>query len=553
MRRGAQTSTARPERWHARPRLAGLLRLTAHGVPVALSVAVVFAASGIVPPPRGSLGPYLLWWAALSAAATSVLVATGRLSRRLLPLAALMRLSLVFPDSAPSRFRLARRSRTVETLEARLDDARRGEVGRTPVEAAQLLLELVAHLDEHDELTRGHSERVRAYAQTIGRELGLDRRELDLLNWAALLHDVGKLEVPHEILTKAGRPTEDEWQLIRGHPAAGARLATPLLGWLGEWGAAIAEHHERWDGAGYPRGLAGDEISLAGRIVAVADVYDVLTSTRSYRSEGSAEAARRELTECAGTQFDPTIVRAFLGISVRPRGLVSGPLSWLAHVPVLARIPLTPAASAASTAAASAAAVAVGWLPAVAASSAGQEQRDAPLPARTAPAPVRPTDSSPAARRPARPHPAPARPTRRPRTSAPSPASAVTHPSEPVGDTPSAAAAPTAERTAPTTSSPAAPSPIGGVPAPPAGTQPPPIEDVREPVGALLPAVGDALGQTVDQVLAPVENVDPQQPVGELLAPVQDVLEPVGETVETVAPGVELGKVLPPLFPSRTR
>ena len=505
-----------------------------------MSVAVVFAASGIVPPPRGSLVPYVLWWAALSAAATLVLVAAGRLSRRLLPLATLMRLSLVFPDSAPSRFRLARRSRTVGTLEAHLDDARRGEVGRTPVEAAQRLLELVAHLDRHDELTRGHAERVRGYAQAIGRELGLDRRELDLLNWAALLHDVGKLEVPHEILTKAGRPTEDEWELIREHPAAGARLAKPLLDWLGEWGAAIAEHHERWDGEGYPRGLAGDEISLAGRIVAVADVYDVLTSTRSYRAGGSAEAARRELTRCAGTQFDPTIVRALLGISVRFRGLVSGPLSWLAHVPVLARIPLAPAAGAAS-----AAAIAAGWLPFVAAPSAGQEQRVSPRLASAAPAPARPAPTAtsagevprddPGATRAARPRPAPARSTRRPSTPAPSLALEVAAPEEPVADAPAAAVAP------------AAASPATGAPTAP-------VADLLQPVGDdLVPAVGDSLNQTVDQVLAPVEDVvtpiDPHQPAGDVLAPVEGVLEPLGETAETVVPGVELGKAVPPLVP----
>src|SRR5688572_20592331 len=273
------TSTSRPAapagtadmRWRSRPVLATLLRLAAVGLPTAISVAAVLAMTSVVPPPRGSLGVYVCWWAGLSAAATVVLVAAGRVSRRLLPLAALMRLSLVFPDSAPSRIALARRSGTVATLEQRLAEARRGDA-RTPAAAAQLLLALVADLDEHDSLTRGHSERVRQYAQSIGRELGLGRRELDLLNWAALLHDVGKLDVPHEILTKDGRPSDDEWEVLRGHPSAGAQLAAPLRDWLGEWGAAVEEHHERWDGTGYPHGLAGTDISRAGRIVAVADV-----------------------------------------------------------------------------------------------------------------------------------------------------------------------------------------------------------------------------------------------------------------------------------------
>jgi putative nucleotidyltransferase with HDIG domain len=301
---------------------------------------------------------YIAWWAGLSVAATAVLVVAGRLSRRLLPVAALMRLSLVFPDSAPSRFRTALRTGTVATLEERLAAARRGEEERTPVAAAQLLLELVAHLDDHDPLTRGHSERVRGYAQSIGRELGLDARELDLLNWAALLHDVGKLEVPHEILAKPGKPTEEEWEILRAHPRLGAELAAPLRQWLGTWSAAIDQHHERWDGAGYPRGLAGDEISLAGRIVAVADVFDVITSARSYKRQSSVVEARKELSRCAGTQFDPEVVRAFLAISVRQSRLAA-PLAWVAHAGVLTRLPVTQA-SGLTAGAAAAAAIAAG-------------------------------------------------------------------------------------------------------------------------------------------------------------------------------------------------
>ena len=233
-----------------------------------------------------------------------------------------------------------------------------GETHRTPIGPAQLLLELVAHLDEHDPLTRGHSERVRGYAQSIGRELGLDSRELDLLNWAALLHDIGKLAVPHEILASPRRPTEDEWEILRTHPTSGAELAAPLREWLGAWSAAIEQHHEQWDGTGYPLGLAGSEISLAGRIVAVADVFDVITSARSYKRQSSVVEARKELLRCAGTQFDPDVVRAFLAISVRQSRLAA-PLAWLAHVGMLARLPVTQAGGL-SAGAAAAAAVAAG-------------------------------------------------------------------------------------------------------------------------------------------------------------------------------------------------
>ena len=349
--------TTRPA-WRARPGLATAIRLLALCGPVAISVAVVFLAARTAGPPDGSRASYVAWGVALSGAATVSLVAAGRLSRRLLPLAALMRLSLVFPDSAPSRFRTALRTGTVATLEERLTATRQGDTHRTPIGPAQLLLELVAHLDEHDPLTRGHSERVRGYAQSIGRELGLDSRELDLLNWAALLHDIGKLAVPHEILASPRRPTEDEWEILRTHPTSGAELAAPLREWLGAWSAAIEQHHEQWDGTGYPLGLAGSEISLAGRIVAVADVFDVITSARSYKRQSSVVEARKELLRCAGTQFDPDVVRAFLAISVRQSRLAA-PLAWLAHVGMLARLPVTQAGGL-SAGAAAAAAVAAG-------------------------------------------------------------------------------------------------------------------------------------------------------------------------------------------------
>ena len=198
--------------------------------------------------------------------------------------------------------------------------SRRLSADRTPAQSAQLLLELVALLDVHDRLTRGHSERVRAYAQSIGRELGLGRHRSTCSTGRHFSTTSASSMCPARCSRRpAGRRTA-EWDAIKGHPVAGARLAEPLREWLGEWGLAIEEHHERWDGKGYPRGLAGPEISLAGRIVAVADVYDVMTSSRSYRDAGSTAEARQELARCAGTQFDPTVVRAFLGSRSAPAG-----------------------------------------------------------------------------------------------------------------------------------------------------------------------------------------------------------------------------------------
>ncbi len=543
-----------------------LLRLVAWCSPIAVSVAAVYVASRAVPAPEGHGIRYVEWWLALSASATVALVAAGRLVRRLLPLAALMRLSLVFPDGAPSRFRMALRSGTTATLEERLADARRLSAERTPSQSAQLLLELVALLDVHDRLTRGHSERVRAYAQSIGRELGLGRHELDLLNWAALLHDVGKLDVPREILTKGGRPTDAEWDAIRGHPAAGARLAQPLREWLGEWGHAIEEHHERWDGEGYPRGLAGPEISLAGRIVAVADVYDVMTSSRSYRDAGSTAEARQELARCAGTQFDPTVVRAFLGISIRSRRLVSGPLAWLAHAPVLARIPLSPASGAAS-AAAVAVALPVGSVPTV-------EPAVSSIPVRSAPPPVnrsvalspsvsRPTDRAVpsahagAARSPGPmqvPSPAatPVRTIAAPGVSGPEVEPPVTTRPAPPDDAGTASSVETTSDPAVTPVVPPAPAgaPVPPVPAPPTGEIPGPVKDALAPVTEAVPPL-------VEDVLAPVQGIltpaDPQAPAAEPPAPVQGALEAVDDVLDGVVPGLGLGSLLPAEPPPKPR
>ncbi len=193
-------------------------------------------------------------------------------------------------------------------------------------------------------MTRGHTERVRAYTLMIGEELHLPKADLDKLHWAGLVHDIGKLEVPPAILNKAGRPDDDEWEILKQHPAAAVPLLEPLRPWLGEWADAASQHHERWDGTGYPFGLAGEQISLSGRIVAVADAYDVMTSVRSYKKAMTPEAARAELLRCAGTQFDATVVRAFLNISVGKLRLVMGPLSWIAQAPVLGNLPIGTAA-----------------------------------------------------------------------------------------------------------------------------------------------------------------------------------------------------------------
>jgi hypothetical protein len=287
-----------------------------------------------------------------------------------------LRLSLVFPDHAPSRFAAALRSGSGKALERAVDRATTEEEFATSQATAEIVLDLVAALSAHDRLTRGHCERVRAYSDLIGQQLGLDAECASKLHWAALLHDVGKLDVPPEILNKKGRLNDEEWRIVRGHPAASDRWLVRVESWLGEWALAASQHHERYDGDGYPTGLRGDEISLAGRIVAVADAFDVMTAARSYKKPFPAAQARTELANNAGTQFDPAVVRAFLAISLGRLRLVMGPLAWLAGV-VPGFITLGGAASGAGTVVTAAAVTASGFV-----------APKVPEPAPPAPAPI---------------------------------------------------------------------------------------------------------------------------------------------------------------------
>lgn len=265
------------------------------------------------------------------------LVLFERAARRLLPLAALLNVSLLFPDKAPARFAVARRTGSPRHLQEQLLAAR-ASGHSDDAQGMQSVIELVLALSVHDKATRGHSERVRVFADLIADELKVDESGQARLRWAALLHDVGKLEVPVALLNKPGQPDDEEWKILHRHPAEGARLVAPLLPWLGEWGRAVVEHHERYDGTGYPNRLKGTEISLAARIVAVADVYEVMTAPRPYKRAMSIAAARQELTRVAGTQLDPAVVRAFLNISVGRLWRTIGFSAWFGQIPALVRL-----------------------------------------------------------------------------------------------------------------------------------------------------------------------------------------------------------------------
>ncbi|MBV9412076.1 MAG: HD-GYP domain-containing protein [Acidimicrobiia bacterium] len=301
-------------------------------LPLLVGIATTAALSWLVPHPSGRLGT--LWWVGALAVSALAVALVIRLLERFLPLVALLRFSLAFPDHTPSRTRLALRAGSIRRLEERVAELReRGEQADVAT-AAENVVVIAAGLTVHDRRTRGHSERVRALSELIAEQMHLDVDQRDRLRWASLLHDCGKVTVDAKILNKSSKLEDDEWALIRRHPEEGARIALPLRDWLGEWSLAIAQHHERYDGSGYPRGLKGDEISLAARIVAVADSYDAMTSLRSYQKPMSPEAARAELTRKAGTDFDPDVVRAFLRCSRGRVGAVLGPLSWLTMIPL---------------------------------------------------------------------------------------------------------------------------------------------------------------------------------------------------------------------------
>ena len=342
-----------PERWQAHPVQSATLRTLVLVVPLVAGVSTGVVLSRLIPRPDG---PAIAgWWAVLFVASVIVTEVVGRLLRRLLPLAVLLKLTLIFPDRAPSRFAMARRVGSVRNLEERVRHAREHGVEDDPSRAAETILTLVAALSAHDRRTRGHSERVRAFADLLADALHLPQPARDRLRWSALLHDIGKLEVPARILNKPGKPDPHEWETLQRHPGEGARLAAPLLPWLGEWGMAIEHHHERFDGNGYPHGLAGADISMGGRILAVADSFETMTAARSYKKPMSVSAARKELALCAGSQFDPAMVRAFLNVSLGRLWRTTGPMSWVAQVPLVGA-----GAQAARTATAAATKVAVG-------------------------------------------------------------------------------------------------------------------------------------------------------------------------------------------------
>ncbi len=187
--------------------------------------------------------------------------------------------------------------------------------GIRELEQAQIeVLERLAHAAEfRDDDTGQHTYRVGEMASRLARTLGFADEQAELIRRAAPLHDVGKIGIPDAVLLKPGRLTAEEMALMRNHATIGANLLSGGRSELMQMAEQIAlTHHERWDGTGYPAGLRGDAIPLTGRIVAVTDVFDALSSDRPYRSAWPRERVREEITRGVGTHFDPQVATAFL-------------------------------------------------------------------------------------------------------------------------------------------------------------------------------------------------------------------------------------------------
>ena len=542
------------QRWGGRGTLAVLLRALAVVGPAVAAWLACTALRQLLPAPVGTVGRLTIG-ALLLVVGVAVAFGVTRLTARLAPLAWLLRIDTAFPDAAPSRFELAQRANRTKDL---VTLARSPETPTHQRTAAERILVLAAAIAAHDRRTRGHSERVRAYTRVVGQAMGLRGTQLDKLAWAGLLHDVGKLVVEPEVLTKPGRLDVHEHRQIQQHPVAGFRMAEPLVPWLGDWGKAFLHHHERFDGTGYPFGLAGDDISLGGRIVAVADAFEAMTARRSYNTPRTLESARQELADSAGTHFDPAIVRAFLAVPVHRLARIALPSAGLSASGVAAGL-LDAAAplrtigqafgrvgAAGMLAGAGAVAVVAGAGPVVEVDEvvgaapatttltvAGGEVTAVPEgPIAAAAQTLIETVSRPDATPDRTPTPV-AQPTPTP---TPTPSDTPTSlPSQPPPTTP-----PTTTPVPQPTSTPA-PEPSGG----PLG---PIVQALPEPVADPVTQVQGALESTVESTVESVQEVLPP-PVASVVPTVADLVETVVETVEQVVDTVLPEPVPQPLPP----
>ncbi|HET7684956.1 MAG TPA: HD domain-containing phosphohydrolase [Candidatus Limnocylindria bacterium] len=208
---------------------------------------------------------------------------------------------------------LAKPFRQPELL-ARIRAALRLRAALVRMETAHAVVAALANaVEAKDPLTEHHCQRLAFLATRLTDRLGLDHAEAEIIAYGALLHDVGKIGIPEAILTKPGPLSEPEWELMRRHPEIGERICRPL-GAGARFLPVIRHHHERWDGRGYPDGLAGDAIPLGARIVAIADAFDAMTHDRHYRTARSVADALTEIHAGGGGQFDPELAPIFVDV-----------------------------------------------------------------------------------------------------------------------------------------------------------------------------------------------------------------------------------------------
>jgi putative nucleotidyltransferase with HDIG domain len=225
-----------------------------------------------------------------------------------------------FGPRAAGRLRALVERRALRARQAELEATLAAQAltrGRDAAAAQEELLQrLLQAAGYRDDNTYEHTQRVGDLAARLARELGLGDRQVTLIHRAAPLHDIGKIAIPDSILLKPGRLTEDEFEVVKTHAVLGARVLAGGSDVLETAEAIARHHHERWDGGGYPGGLAGEAIPIAARLVHLADVFDVLLHERPYKDSWTVEAAVEEIERGAGTDFDPAAVRVFKRLGV---------------------------------------------------------------------------------------------------------------------------------------------------------------------------------------------------------------------------------------------
>ncbi len=216
-------------------------------------------------------------------------------------------LALIVKRALEFRALKEEKARYQEFLEARVKEI----TTKLNNSVIQTVGSLIMAIEEKGKYTRGHSHRVAFYASMVAQTMNLSNEEKKELEYAALLHDVGKIGISEHILNKPGKLNNVEYEVIKNHPSKGVKILEPLK-FLEEILPIIEAHHERYDGKGYPHGLIHEQIPIMSRIIGVCDAYDAMTSERSYRQPLAKEIALEEVKNGSGSQFDPTVVQAFI-------------------------------------------------------------------------------------------------------------------------------------------------------------------------------------------------------------------------------------------------